>query len=340
MNQEQQLIIETTRRIFTDLCTKEVVDAAEQGQWPRNLWQTLEESGMTLAGIPGIAGGSDGSMADSLLVIRQAASFAAPLPLAETFIAATLLVQAGQKCPPGVITVASGNLTFKPEATGVYITGMINDVAFARQSEHVLLVSHGSVCLVPAEALPLETNRSLSGEDRSLADLNQLITGVEEYALPDAAKEALHLGARTRVNMMSGAMTSILDLSVGFALERVQFGRPISRFQAIQQQLAILAGEVAACQRAADSVLDNPTPFDIAVAKARVGEAVTNVANISHQVHGAMGYTMEHPLNLRTRRLWDWRDEYGNETFWQTQLGEAICQTGADNLWSMITDAA
>jgi acyl-CoA dehydrogenase len=133
-------------------------------------------------------------------------------------------------------------------------------------------------------------------------------------------------------------MSSILELTVQYALEREQFGRPIAQFQAIQQQLAVLAGEVSACQRAADTLLDASGVFNIAISKSRLGDAVAPVCEIAHQVHGAMGYTREHPLNLRSRRLWVWRDEYGEEVYWQHRLGSDLCMSGADSLWDRICD--
>jgi len=183
----------------------------------------------------------------------------------------------------------------------------------------------------------------MAGETRSHINIDCLVplAAVIETSI-DLVDELLCLGAICRAVMMAGGMTSMLDMSVRYATERQQFGRPIAQFQAIQQQLAVLAGEVAVCQRAADSLLSAVAPMnhlDIAIARARIGEAVGPATEIAHQVHGAMGYTMEHGLNLRTRRLWCWRDEYGNEAYWQQRIGQQVVAAGADNLWSLITDA-
>ena len=75
----------------------------------------------------------------------------------------------------------------------------------------------------------------------------------------------------------------------------------------------------------------------MAVAKARAGEAAGRAAEIAHQVHGAMGFTHEHALHQSTRRLWSWRDEFGNESFWQQRLGRAVAAAGAAALWPRIT---
>ncbi|NJN51833.1 MAG: hypothetical protein HC809_08730 [Gammaproteobacteria bacterium] len=74
----------------------------------------------------------------------------------------------------------------------------------------------------------------------------------------------------------------------------------------------------------------------VAAAKARVGEAAGIVAEIAHQVHGAMGYTHEHRLHHFTRRLLAWRDEYGRETYWQARLGHEVARLGADCTWKFV----
>jgi acyl-CoA dehydrogenase len=67
-----------------------------------------------------------------------------------------------------------------------------------------------------------------------------------------------------------------------------------------------------------------------------VGEATGKVAEVCHQVHGAMGFTQEHPLHFATRRLWSWRDEFGHETFWQERIGRMVCSAGGEALWPML----
>jgi acyl-CoA dehydrogenase len=140
---------------------------------------------------------------------------------------------------------------------------------------------------------------------------------------------------------IAGALEHALEYTLLYANERVQFGRPIAKFQAIQHLLAVLAGHTAAASAAADAAVEAsrlaPDEFAVAVAKSRTGEAAGKAAEIAHQVHGAMGYTREHNLHYSTRRLWSWRDEFGNESFWQTRLGRMVAARGADALWPMLT---
>jgi len=125
----------------------------------------------------------------------------------------------------------------------------------------------------------------------------------------------------------------------------VQFGRPIAKFQAIQQQLALLAEQAAAASVAVESAATavaaaRPSAsLAIAVAKIRAGEAAGKVAEIAHQVHGAIGFTHEHSLHRLTRRLWSWRDEFGTESQWSLDLGKEVMAAGADALWPTITQA-
>ena len=75
----------------------------------------------------------------------------------------------------------------------------------------------------------------------------------------------------------------------------------------------------------------------MAIAKLRVGDAAGTGAAIAHQVHGAMGFTYEHTLHHSTRRLWGWREEFGNETLWAERLGRMVAAAGADALWPFVT---
>jgi acyl-CoA dehydrogenase len=149
-------------------------------------------------------------------------------------------------------------------------------------------------------------------------------------------------GAALRAVAMSGALERILLQTVEYARTRVQFGKPIAAFQAIQQQLAVLAGHTAASSMAAEAALTSLSDLtrrdiDVAVAKVRAGEAVGPATSIAHQVHGAIGITREHSLHFATRRLWSWRAEFGAETLWAEQLGRSAASNGGDGFWPSIT---
>ena len=183
---------------------------------------------------------------------------------------------------------------------------------------------------------------NLAGEPRDEVDFSGVRSTAAAFATPDAA--ALHaLGALMRSAQMAGALQCILEASVQYARERVQFGRPIGRFQAVQQNLAVLAGQTAAATAAAEAAIEAAArgldSRAVAAAKIRAGEAAGIGAAIAHQVHGAIGFTQEHRLHYSTRRLWSWRDEFGNEAYWARRLGGEVAAAGADRLWQGITAA-
>ena len=152
------------------------------------------------------------------------------------------------------------------------------------------------------------------------------------------------MGAAVRANQMAGALETVLAITTRYAGERVAFEKPISKFQAVQHNLARLAGETAAAVAAAGSaadtiangITDDRLFLEAAAAKIRVSEAATEGASIGHQVHGAIGFTKEHILHRFTLRLWSWRDDFGNESDWAVRLGRMIAAKGADDLWPLV----
>jgi acyl-CoA dehydrogenase len=134
----------------------------------------------------------------------------------------------------------------------------------------------------------------------------------------------------------------VLAWTVQYAGERQQFGRPLGRFQAVQMELAEMAGEVTAVAALVDAAVqaldrrENVVPA-AAAAKVRAGAAVEVVARLAHQVHGAIGFTQEHKLHHLTRRCWSWRDEAGTETAWAGVLGAGLLTDGPDVLWPALT---
>ena len=142
------------------------------------------------------------------------------------------------------------------------------------------------------------------------------------------APELLRFGALCAAGQMAGAMAAVVERTASYAKERSQFGRPISGFQAIQQQLSVLAEEAglaeAAAQLAFAHPLDAVTDEIVAVAKVTAGEAAVSVAAIAHAVHGAIGISHEHDLHLFTSRLHAWRLAYGSAAYWAGRLGQAF----------------
>lgn len=144
------------------------------------------------------------------------------------------------------------------------------------------------------------------------------------------------------VALMGGALERCLELSIEHANTRVQFGKPLGKQQAVQQNLAILAEEAAAvavAAQAASAARDmSDAALEIACAKLRANQAAGRGAAIAHQVHGAIGFTQEYPLHRYTRALMLWRSRAGNDAFWAGRLGAMVAPLGGRGLWIHLTE--
>jgi acyl-CoA dehydrogenase len=344
----RSLLSDTITRLFGDLATKELIEAAEKGTWPDKLWRALEEGGLTLPLVAEDAGGAGGTWLDAHVVMRASGRYSAPLPLAETILAGWLLSRAGLEVPFGPITLApvhrDERLTLARGEGGVTVSGRATRVPWGRDAGHVVTVGEldrrTTVALIARGAASVEEAKNLALEPRDTLIFRE--ARAVAAAPADVPTDAIHLfGAMSRAAQMAGALESCLVQSVRYATERRQFGKPIGSFQAIQQNLAVLAGHVAASGIAAESAFraaERGDPrLEVAVAKVRVGEAAGVGAGIAHQTHGAIGFTYEHSLHFATRRLWSWRAEFGSESAWARELGRAVAARGADALWGDLT---
>jgi acyl-CoA dehydrogenase len=313
------MLSEQSARLFGDLVDRELLASVESNGPPDALVAALEEFGLADAlAIPAEEGGL--TLLDAGTLFDQFGYHALPLPLAETILARRLLGDAGLEAPAGFLGIAGRN--GEGLACGAMLAG-----AIAREGDKIVL-----------RPIAAQGHPAISRQARAKLDTNA--PALAEAAWPAAWPNPIALGAAIRSSQMAGAIARLLDLSVDYANTRKQFGRPIGQFQAIQQLLAQLAAEAAAARSAAASAwaaMDRGAPgIAVHVAKIRTGEAARTAAAIAHQVHGAIGVTDEHVLHYFTRRLWEWRLDFGSDGFWAARLGEALRASGAD-AWTFLT---
>lgn len=351
---EQDLVVETVRDILTGF---EPFALSDERRWDEGLWRALAEAGLTGVGLPESSGGSGGSLADAVAVVRTLAAGAAAVPVAEQLlVAGPALVAAGLDLPAigEPVTVAlAGAVTATASDDGdgpgrFTLTGTAHDVAWGGVAPHVAVLtappagfSGALLALVDVRSLPTSASTNLAGEPRGSVVLDGV--GASGAVLSEAqAQEVQARYALARAVQLSAALETVLAWTVQYAQERVQFGRPIGRFQAIQTQLAEMAGEVSAVTALTDAAVQaldrsENVVLAAAAAKVRAGAAVEPVARRAHQVHGAIGFTQEHKLHHLTRRCWSWRDDAGSELAWSRILGAGLLAGGADGLWPALT---
>ena len=349
------LIEQSAQRLFAAEVDRACRDRAEAGAFDERLWRLAVDNGFSLALASERSGGIGLDWSGAAPILLGLGQWQVPLPLAETMIGALLLSMAGLEVPDGPIALleqgADNDVTASGDGSALRLRGHAPHVAWARHA-HALLVSlaDGRVALVDLRerrALELEprNDHAMMPADTLRFDGTPCAAHARK-PLP-LAQPVWHLGALARSLMMVGALESALQQSVRYAGERVQFGKPIGRNQALQQQLALMAGDVAAARMAAlAAAQDAPSTaqpdapaaaFSIAAAKVRCGEAATRATAIAHQVHGAIGFTREHALHFATRRLWAWREQFGSDAHWADRLGRQAIAAGSRAFWSSLT---
>jgi alkylation response protein AidB-like acyl-CoA dehydrogenase len=338
----ESMVEEAASSLLADTADQALVEAAERGEWPARLWAAVSESGFTTA----LDQGLDGLPA-ALAVAKAAGANPAPIPLTETIIARGLAHAAGLALPEGPATLApprTAEVALAKEGSSTRLRGTIEAVPFGRWAQHVAVACDGRLALVPAKGLawkaaPVRSGKATSGEPLDTADIDVVLPA---GAVGNCNIDADALGALVRSFQMAGAMRTVLALTVQYANDRVQFGRPIGKFQSLQHLIAEMAENAAAADTAAAMALaawGSPRErMMLASAKIRCGEASGIVAAGAHQVHGAIGFTREHRLHHLTRRLWTWRDEFGHEADWAIELGRMALGKGAGAVWPLIAD--
>lgn len=344
------MLVESVTRLLKDRVDRKVLDAAKHEGWSPQLWRTLDDAEFPRVSVPEESGGAGGTLSDLAAILRVAGRFAAPVPLAETaMLAGWMLAASGLAVPRGPLAagpVHEETITARREGSQWILSGTLKRVPWARTASRLALLAQTPAGAMVASVEPgqcrIVPGRNLAGEPRDDVILENTPAEQAVAAGTGVTGEVLRLrGALARSLLMAGALERILELSVEHAQQRVQFGRKIGQFQAIQHAIARLGGEVAAAVAAALSaagVMERGGEVTLAVASAKIrtAEATRESALIAHQVHGAIGVTDEHALHHSTLRLWAWREEYGNEADWSTRLGQAVQGGGAGALWPAI----
>jgi acyl-CoA dehydrogenase len=335
-------LVGLVRDYFSQTFTPEVVADVERDGPSMRLWQSVEELGLPLVGIDEDSGGSGGSLLDLLTVMEGAGRYAVALPLAETSLAAWLLASAGAEVPAGPLSVVpvTGDLIL----AGGQLTGTAAHVPWVRGAARIVAVmpdasSRLQVVSINPEHVEITAGADLAGMPRDT--IRAIDVRVDSYPAGIDPDELLLRGALLRSAQMAGAITAVFELTKTYVGQRVQFGKPIGVFQAVQAHLVELAQasalSVLSVDRAGAAALRGPASFEIVAAKSLTNRHAGLVTRAAHQAHGAIGMTQEYSLQLFSRRLHTWRGDFGDETTLNLRLGAAMASRGG--LTSAVTSA-
>lgn len=344
------LLAATVDRLLGDVSTQAETERAEaDGGWSAPTWSALADGGFAWVGIDAARGGSGGTLLDLGALVRAVGAHAASVPLAETaMLGGWLLAEAGLPLPDGPVTVAP-TIGARLGATGLELPAPI---AWARHAARIAFVTttgdgvhslarHGVVVSARPEQVSITPGANLAGEARDRITVTAPREEWECAPLPEQAAHVLRLrGSLSRSLMSSGALSAVARLTVDYTSSRRQFGRPVARFQAVQQHLVTVAQCAARAEMAASvalrAVADGGGDDEVAAARVVVDDAIALGTRAAHQAHGAMGVTREYRLHQLTRRLWSWRHEWGTTREWRRRLGAAAVARGADDLFTLV----
>lgn len=356
MNENEDMFADSLVRILADHA-----DGMHAAPWAASLWATLDGAGFPRALAAQSAGGSALGWADAFSLFAAAGQAAAPVPLAESMVAHWLLGTADIASAATLLSLSAPRqpLDLSARAAGGWaLSGTLPRVPWGRLVDGVVTIAlHEGKPMAVLIACKGEGVSIKEGQDMAAEPRDDLVLhGAPAQACgasPVSPMDLMAIAAAARAAQMAGALRAVLTGSVEYANLRKQFGRSLSAFQAIQHKLAAMATQTAAALAAAqagmeaiDACLTAPQAdrmadsIELATAKIRAGEAAGLCATGAHQVFGAIGFTVEHSLHQHTKRLWSWRDEFGNEAFWSRRLGESIIASGPGQLWPRVTARA
>jgi len=316
--------------------------------WQPSIWDALVGLGMTAVSVAESAGGAGADMSAAATVLSALGFVGASVPIVEMdLVAGALFEGVGRRLPDGVVTAGvADDVELSQSLDGWRLSGVVPRVPWGRHADWVAVLIVGAdprlIVLSTAKA-EIRPGCNVAGEPRDdLVFDGALIPSADAYAIgQDAVAHALRRGAFGRAAQIAGAAQSVYRDSLRYTRERHQFGRPLAAMPVVQQMLAELAAEVCAMTVAVEAAADAATkrPEDTWVldaARVRVSVAATTVATIGHQIHGAIGFTQEHPLHRATTRLWSWRDEYGSARTLSEQVGDEAARDLDTPLWHRI----
>ncbi|MEJ8858227.1 acyl-CoA dehydrogenase family protein [Variovorax robiniae] len=310
------MFTEAIEAILADQCTPAAIRAIENGGSHAALWSALAESGFLELMASEDAGGAGLDLEAIFPIFVAFGRHAVPVPAAQTIAARALLRDVA--APEGMVTLAGHA---RREADGSVSAA---NVAFGTIADFALANVEGQLVLLDCK----KAERTSTGMRGSLVASLRWTKDAVGTPVGDNGREVAAFSAALHAAAMAGAMERMFSMTLGYCNDRVQFGKAIGKFQAIQHQLSVMAEHVACAGVAAELAFKAgarvPALLATATAKSRTSASVPLVASTAHALHGAIGVTEEFDLQLHSRRLHEWRMADGSEAYWNRIVGEAL----------------
>jgi alkylation response protein AidB-like acyl-CoA dehydrogenase len=346
LNETQQLLRNSAREFLEAECPASYVRDMENDErgYTAEMWQKVAEQGWLGLIIPEQYGGVGMGYAELAVLLEEMGRFLLPGPFFSTVVLGGMtILDAGSDAqkqeylpqiaegqaiftlaltePSARWDAAGVETTAKASGDGYVLNGTKLFVPDAHVADNIIVAARTgdgerdvSLFIVPSNARGVTQTllKTIANDRQSEVVLdgvevpsNALLGGLNRGW--DTIEKVLQWGAVGKCAEMSGGGQAVLDMTVEYAKQRTQFGRPIGSFQAIQHHCANMATDVEGCKyithQAAWRLSEGlPADGEVAMAKAWVSEAYRRVCATAHQSHGAIGFTKEHNLQLYSRR--------------------------------------
>jgi acyl-CoA dehydrogenase len=338
MTEHSVIVCETADRVLS-------VESGDSISGAAGAWQGAVETGLHRLLVSEPEGGLGDDFETAAMLASRYGAHAQSIPLLDVIVCNWIFSHAGlpiTDAPAVFVPGASIEARVAEDHTLSWKRHFhVPMVVGAPQILIALELSGGPSIAVLDSSLPNAMTTSLAGEPYGRIGACSAVLPLALVPLPSGLPSVLDLAALLKAAAIAGALERILELTVSYANSRVQFGRPIGQFQAVQHMISRMSGETVAAsvaiREAARMLGGDRGPFAVATAKAFIGEIAGTLPTLAHQVHGAIGYCEEFVLHRLTRRIWSWREQMGDEIYWQEALGSLILDNRED-LWHVLTD--
>jgi len=361
---EEQLELQrAARRLFEERASMTAVREAEHvvAGFDRELWAAMSALGWVGMGLPSHHGGGGGDFLDLYALFEEMGRFLVPSPLLETFLAAEVLrlspnvgrrdeivphLASGERLASVAVTDAGGTIgRTSIVALGVdegwRLNGSCPLVPFASSADHLLCAADDGGDLVlflvdpSADGLVLDRLPNIAGMPLYSVSMTDVAVGLDDLVLGPADARPVLDGAVTRAAVLQtayivGSAHSVLAITNQYAKDRTQFGVPIGSYQAVQYMVSDilialhtvdLLGRQAAYRVSAG--LPHQWEAEIAVVQGKV--AAAHLHRQAHEVHAGVGFMLEHPLTVFSRRSKFLENHLGDASYHYDRIAELLC---------------
>ena len=368
LDEAQQMLKTSAREFLGAECPDTLVremELDERGFTPE-LWQKIADQGWLGLVVPERYGGVGLSFFDLTILLEETGAAMLPGPFFATVVMGSMtIMEAGSEEQKeellsaiaeghSIVTLAllEPTASWRPEGVeatasaagdGYLLNGTKLFAPYAHVSDQIIVAARtGSA---PRDVTLFLVPQSADGVSQTLlktiASDRQSEIVLKDVAVPESAvlgkvnigwetiEKVILWGAAAKCAEMVGGAQRVLDMTVDYAKQRVQFGRPIGAFQAVQHHCANMASDVEGCRyitaQAAWKLSEGaPAEQDVAIAKAWVSEAYRRICATGHQVHGAIGFTKEHNMQLYSRRAKEAELAFGDADFHLETVAQGI----------------